>query len=350
MDYIKYQKYKQKYINSKNSGGSLSSQDDIIKSNRFKDRIAVIFGGTTGIGLETAIELVKENISNVIVCGRTLAKWNYSLPHVEKILRKYAIRIEYKNCDVRIYSQVDAIIKYVFDKYKRCDIMFNNAGVQPLAVDGGDITKMDFESFVTDDGSIVFRIPPKNENNCLTGKTPTSNFCENPIATTVIGTFNCLKAELKYVYDLQPKDLSVAIINTSSRNGILPNKERPLYASSKAFVIALTKSVASQAAQKSISQQRAFPIRINSIAPGPILTPLEIPIYLPDVNPFKQLTDDEYKKFNEKGSQGVPLGRTGMPNEIATVVCFLADEKTSSYITGTCIEVDGGYCSSPIFN
>ncbi|AYV84216.1 MAG: hypothetical protein Hyperionvirus19_40 [Hyperionvirus sp.] len=335
MDFLKYQKYKQKYIDSKD---------------RFGDRVAVIFGGTTGIGLETAIEFVRENISKVVVCGRSPEKWNYSLGTVRNRLGKLADRIEYKGCDVRIYSQVDAVMKYVFDKYGRCDIMFNNAGVQPLAVDGGDITKMDWESFVGNDGSIIFRIPPLNKDSCLTGRTPTSNFCENPIATTVIGTFNCLKAELTYVYALQPKNLPVAIINTSSRNGILPNKERPLYASSKAFIIALTKSVASQAAQKSITQQRTFPIRINCIAPGPILTPLEIPIYLPDVNPFKQLTDEEYKQFNEKGSQGVPLGRTGMPHEIATVVCFLADEKTSSYMTGTCIEVDGGYCSSPIFN
>lgn len=344
--HTKYLKYKNKYLNIKKQiGGTVQSVSTVIKSNRFNNRVAVIFGGTTGIGLETAIEFVKENTLKVIVCGRTPEKWESSKEKVNKELDTFAERIEYKQCDVRVYDQVNAVIKYIFDTYGRLDICFNNAGVQPTS--GGDITQESLESFVESDGSIIFKIPGQIQY-CTYGHTPTSKHCENPIATTIIGVFNCLKAELTHIYQSQPKDLPVSIINTSSRNGILPNKDRPLYAGSKAFIIAITKSVGSQASQKSLEQQRKWPIRINAVAPGPILTPLEIPIYMPNTDPFKQLTAEEFTEFNIKGSAGVPMGRTGLPWEIATVVSFLADEKTSSYITGTTIEVDGGYCSGPL--
>ncbi|AYV76458.1 MAG: putative short-chain type dehydrogenase/reductase [Terrestrivirus sp.] len=346
-EHTKYLKYKNKYLQiKKQTGGTIPNVQTIIKSNRFNNRIAVIFGGTTGIGLETAIEFVKENISKVIVCGRTLEKWESSKEKISKELNTLADRIEYKQCDVRVYDQVDTVIKYIFETYGHLDICFNNAGVQPTS--GGDITQETFESSIENDGSIIFKIPGKIQS-CSYGHTPTSSHCENPIATSIIGIFNCLKAELTYIYRSQSKDLPVSIINTSSRNGILPSKDRPLYAGSKAFIISITKTVASQASQKSLEQERTWPIRINAIAPGPILTPLEIPIYMPNTNPFKQLTTEEFTEFNIKGSGGVPMGRTGLPWEISTVVSFLADEKTSSYITGTTIEVDGGYCSSPLF-
>lgn len=310
-----------------------------ICNKKFKDKVALIFGGTTGIGLQTAIELTKESIKTVVVCGRNLEKWKMSISSIDQKV------VEYKQCDVRVYSQVEDVVKYVFNKYGRLDICFNNAGVQPT--DTTDITETQLESYVDEDGSIIFKIP---KFSCTSGRTPTSNVCENPIATTAIGVFNCLKAELTHIYQKQPKNLGVSIINTSSRNGILPDSHRPLYAASKAFVISLTKSVATQAAQKGLSLNRETPIRINCVAPGPILTPLEIPLFVPNVDPFVKLSESEYKQFNTIGAKGVPLGRTGMPWEVARGVLFLADEKMSSYITGTTIEIDGGYCSSPLLN
>lgn len=61
--------------------------------------------------------------------------------------------------------------------------------------------------------------------------------------TGCIGVSYCLKWELHYIFAKQPKDLPVSIINTASRNGVLPDARRPLYAASKAFILAMTKSV-----------------------------------------------------------------------------------------------------------
>ena len=73
--------------------------------------------------------------------------------------------------------------------------------------------------------------------------TPISKYCESPLATSIFGVFYSLKWELKYIYQYQPKHLPVAIINTASRNGILPSPNRPLYDGAKAFIISITKAL-----------------------------------------------------------------------------------------------------------
>src|SRR5471030_1591569 len=104
--------------------------------------------------------------------------------------------------------------------------------------------------------------------------TPVSPFCESEIATSCIGVFYCLKWQVHYIFERQPKDLPVSLINTSSRNGVLPDSHRPLYASSKALILASTKSVSNQFAQKAGKENRAMG-RVNAISPGPIDTPRE---------------------------------------------------------------------------
>jgi len=298
---------------------------------RFQDCVVLITGGTSGIGLATAIKFASEGARHVVVCGRTLAKWEKAK---KGLSRQQLVVIEYRYCDVRLEAEIQELIRGIFEDYGQLDVCFNNAGVQPVAA--GDITAMDFESAVTNDGSIIYRLPgPAISSDCLPSqKTPVSSHCESPLATSIFGIFYSLKWELDYIYQYQPINRPVAIVNTASRNGILPDYHRPLYAGAKAFIISMTKTLASQAAQRAIADGRAL-IRINCVAPGPIDTPLERAIYPGD--------------FNNSASVGVPLGRVGSPSEIATVVLFLADPNMSSYITGTTISADGGYTSSPIF-
>jgi len=187
--------------NSLDDAVKLIKKEIADKIKRFKDKVVLIFGGTTGIGLETAIQFVKEGARQIVVCGRNPEKWQVSKDLLDQKI------VEYKECDVRIYSQVDAVVKYIFDTYARLDICFNNAGVQPT--DTGDITQVELESYVDTDGAIIYKIP---KQSCTSGRTPTSNVCENPIATTAIGVFNCLKSELTHIYQKQPKHLGVSII------------------------------------------------------------------------------------------------------------------------------------------
>lgn len=292
----------------------------------FTDQVILVTGGTSGIGLATAIAFSSAGAAHVIVVGRSQEKWDLA----ESQLPKQHV-IEYWPGDVRLEFQIRDIIAEIFTRYRRLDVCFNNAGVQPVG--DGNITELEFDSLEYDDGAIAFYLP--GPGHCgSTQTTSISQYCESPLATSVFGVFYSLKWELWHIYRYQPRDLPVAIINTSSRNGILPDPHRPLYAGAKAFIIALTKSVASQAAQKAQQQGRAS-IRINAVAPGPIDTPLERAAFPDGI---------------QTSAIGVPLNRVGQPSDIAKAVLFLANPNQSGYITGTTLSVDGGYTAAPIIS
>src|SRR5262245_55762786 len=107
-------------------------------SARFNHKVIFITGGTSGIGLATAVQFVKEGAAHVIVCGRTPSKWDLAQDYIQKHLTKDEMQIlEYWPCDVRIESQVKAILENIYSKYKRLDVAFNNAGVSPGIQPGG---------------------------------------------------------------------------------------------------------------------------------------------------------------------------------------------------------------------
>ena len=325
---------------------SVNATEKMPTSDRFKNQVVFITGGTSGIGLATAIQFAKAGAAHIIVCGRTPAKWDQAQDTIHAYLTKeQSQRLEYWPCDVRIESQVKETIEKIYKKYGRLDVAFNNAGVSPGIQPGGtDFDNMDFNSFLGENGAITYSLPapqPTSKNtqdknwqkSDPTEAAPNSDFRENPIATSVFGVFYCLKWEIHYAFAMQPKDLPVAIINTASRNGIIPDPSRPLYAASKAFIIALTKSLSNNVAQRVIKEQRAQ-IRINAIAPGPVDTPLERGLFTGG-------------NFDALAGQGVPMQRVAQPEEIAPAVLFLADNNQSSYITGAILPVDGGDVASP---
>lgn len=324
---------------------------------RFKDKVVLISGGTSGIGLATAAAFAANGAQHIIVTGRRESKWHTAQNYIQsKLNPELQSRLEYWPCDVRVESQVKDTIEKIFSKYGRLDVCFNNAGVQPGVVTGPDsgfITSMIFDSYIADDGSITYRLPPPQPTSSekqsddpieKTQNTPASPYCESEIATSCLGVFYSLKWEINYILAKQPKDLPVSIINTASRNGILPDAHRPLYAASKAFIIAISKSVANQVSQKSRQENRAM-IRVNTVSPGPIDTPLEFGAYgIPIDNP----TPEQYRTYAKGATVGVPMHRTGQPEEIAPTILFLADPNTSSYITGANFCVDGGHTGSPL--
>ena len=299
-------------------------------STRFRDQVVFITGGTSGIGLVTAVQFAKQGAKNVIVCGRTPYKWDIAQKYISKqeLSDAQTNSLEYYPCDVRVEEDVRSLLSHIYDKYKRLDICINNAGVQPVW--DGDITKINFHSYREDDGSIVFRLPPPGKCE-YSQTTPVSQFCESPIATSAFGVMFCLKWEIYYAQKQQPNGISLSIVNTASRMGILPDAHRPDYASAKAFIIQMTRSVSSQVA----SNSRRFPIRINCIAPGPVDTPLERAAF--PGNTWK------------RASVGVPMARSARPEEIAPVILFLSDSQMASYITGSVYTVDGGFTAAPQF-
>ncbi len=316
-------------------------------SNRFDGKIVFITGGTSGIGLATAVAFLQQGARHVIVVGRSEEKWQHAQLYIkENLAKEQARRIDYHPCDIRIEAQVQATLKQIYDKYGRLDIAFNNAGVQPGDVAAkGDIEGFDFFSEIQSDGSIAYILPTPQPNSASGSKddhwreemptqsTTISSYRESPIATNIFGMFYCLKWELAYSFKSQPKDLPVSIINTSSRVGMLPVPTRPLYSAAKAFINSLTRSLSNQAAQRANADKRKM-IRVNAIAPGPVDTPLERAAF-----PGKSF---------ETAKAGVPMQKIAKPEDIAEAVLFLADNNMSNYITGAILPVDGGHVASPI--
>jgi len=316
----------------------------------FAHQVVLVTGGTSGIGLATAAQFILAGAQTVIVCGRTPQKWSLAQNYLSQFLSAQQIsRMIYKQCDVRVESDIQELLAFAHDTYGHVDVYFNCAGVQP--VNDGDITKMEFQSFVDRDGSILYRIPPpqprsppcslSQENNCpvcpASQQTPATLFCETPLATSAIGIFYCLKWQMHYAFSRQPRDLPVSIVSISSRNGILPDSHRPIYAASKAFILSLTRSIAAQAAARVLREKRPAPVRINAISPGPVDTPLE-----------RAAFPGSYEHYVQAAIKGVPMGRTAKPEEMAPIVLFLSNPLWSGYITGTNIPVDGGNTGSPV--
>ena len=117
------------------------------------------------------------------------------------------------------------------------------------------------------------------------------------------------------------------IINISSGLGIVPEPESPVYCATKAAIIMLTKAMAQQYAKDGI--------RVNTVLPGPIDTPLLRNAFASE----KELNN--YARLN-------PMRRIGKPEEVANVVKFLASDE-ASYVTGALYSVDGGESSSSLY-
>jgi 3(or 17)beta-hydroxysteroid dehydrogenase len=120
-----------------------------------------------------------------------------------------------------------------------------------------------------------------------------------------------------------------SIINISSTLGIRGGAPFPAYSASKGAVRMLTKSVAIRCAEQ------GWNIRCNSVHPGAIETPM--------VEPYLQIAPTREKGLAMLASAH-PMGRVGQPEEVANVIVFLASDE-ASFVTGTEIPVDGGFCA-----
>jgi 3-oxoacyl-[acyl-carrier protein] reductase len=177
-------------------------------------------------------------------------------------------------------QQVEEMVKQVLAKYSRLDILVNNAGITRDSL---------LATMSEEDWDLVMAVNLKS-------------------------AFNCSKAVIRPMI----KARGGRIISISSVSGIMGNAGQTNYAASKAGLIGFSKSLARETASRGIN--------INVVAPGLIDT---------------QIKDHLSEDAEQRLKQQIPLGRLGMPEDIAAMVTFLASPM-ASYITGQVFAVDGG--------
>lgn len=238
-------------------------------------KVALVTGSSRGIGAAIAYEFAREGY-NVVIDYIEDEEAAYSLKN--RIKNDFDIEAITIKADVSNEIEVQEMVKEIIDKFGKIDVLVNNAGI---AIDT-TVEDKSIDDFI------------------------------RTLSVNLVGQFICARACAKVM-------TKGSIINISSTNGIDTYYPYSLdYDASKAGVISLTKNLAVEYAPN---------IRVNSIAPGWVMT---------DMN---ALLD---KKYIEEETNKILLGRFAKPEEIAYLAVFLASDK-AAYINGEIIKVDGGH-------
>lgn len=249
----------------------------------FKDKIVLITGGTHGIGLAIAKELTAQG-AQVIVTGRSAAK-------ADQAMTELGPTATFIHCDISKKDSVSNLFKKIVDDFGGLDLAVNNAGVTSKR---NNLANIDVEDW------------------------------QNTIDINITGTMLCLKHQIPLIGQ-KPKG---AVVNVSSCAGVTPIPNQAAYSVSKAAVNCLTQVAAIEFAQDS---ELGYAVRINAIAPGPTLGGMNTPERLA-ANPVA----------TKQKLAVTAMKRMAEPQEIVAATLFLLGEQ-SSYITGSVLDVDGGY-------
>ena len=251
---------------------------------RLKNKIALITGASRGLGAATARLFVQEGAKVILTDvlddeGQILAD---------------EIGASYYHLDVSVEDEWDNLFTTILKKYKRLDVLVNNAGVIGLGDGFG---------------------PQDPENASLSS-------WHQVHGINLDGVFLGCKCAIKSM-----KQRGGSIINMSSRSGIVGLPGAAAYASSKAAIRNHTKTVALYCAEQN------YHIRCNSLHPGAVLTDIWEPMLGGD--------DKTRAKNQTKLESGIPLGHMGEPIDVAYAAVYLASDE-SKYMTGSELILDGG--------
>lgn len=242
---------------------------------KFKNKVAVITGGNSGIGLATAKEFATHG-ANVIITGKR-----------KDALEKASNEIGVKGilADQSNLEQINALVEEVKSNYENVDVLFLNAGVGSFA----PIEYTEEEQF------------------------------DRIIAVNLKGTFFTLQ---KFIPILN-EGASVIFNGSNVASLNMPNSS--VYSLSKSALVHLAKIASKELAEKNI--------RVNVVNPGPTMTEM----------PLKMGFDMEtMEAMKSQTLSMIPLSKIGTPEDVASVVAYLADNETSSFITGSELFIDGG--------
>ncbi|MBO9131044.1 SDR family oxidoreductase [Bacillus sp. 165] len=249
---------------------------------RLQNKVAIVTGGSGGIGLATVKRLASEGAKVVIADINEEG----GQKAVEEVSRELGSEVLFIKTNVASYEAVVHLVERTVEEFGRLDIMFNNAGFAKAA--------------------------PLLQHN------PVEDF-DPIVAVNQNGVYYGILAAARKMVELGIKG---TIINTASVFGILPGELTFTYNATKAAVINMTSSAAMELAPNGI--------RVVAIAPGRVNTPILSPYK--DFGVWDQMVSEQMR------------GTLTEPMEIANAVAFLASEEANC-INGTCVNLDDGYSS-----
>ena len=246
---------------------------------RFDGKCAIVTGGASGIGRSVCVALARE--------GVTLGIVDVNLSGAEATAKEAAShgrKTVSLKVDVTDPGEVGGMVEQAGEELGRIDILVNCAGIREIA-SFLEISLQDWKQVID---------------------------------VNLTGTFLCSQAVARHMIK---RSIPGSIVNIASVAGLMGVPNRPAYCSSKHAVIGLTKEMALELAPRRI--------RVNAVAPSTIETALSA----------DRFSDPQ---FLERLKKAFPLGRWGMPEEVASLVLFLASDQ-AEFITGAVYLIDGGY-------
>ena len=259
---------------------------------KLKDKIAVITGGSRGIGKAIAQRFLEEGATVIIT-----ATHEDQLLQTAEELSKLG-KIEGVRMDVSQFGEVQETLQKIIEKYGRVDILVNNAGI-PSGVRGSGAAFRQYHVTSTSGAQLVDMSEER---------------FDQVIEVNLKGAFACAKAVagsmIEHGYG--------RIINMSSITAHNGSFGQTNYAASKAGIISMTQTWAKELGRSGIT--------VNSVAPGYIMTEM-----------IQTTPEEVLHLIKEK----TPLNRLGKPEEIAAACAYLASDD-AGFVTGTVLKVDGG--------
>ncbi|WP_339802168.1 SDR family oxidoreductase [uncultured Marinobacter sp.] len=243
-------------------------------------KTALITGASRGIG-ESVARLLADKGAHVIVSSRKID----GCEAVAASIRENGGSAEAVACHIGDMAQIDGIWDYIREKHGKLDILVNNAATNPYF---GKIEDTDIGAF------------------------------QKTVDVNIRGYFFMSTQAAKL---MQKSGNGGAIVNVASVNGVTPGFMQGIYSITKSAVIAMTRAFARELGPDKI--------RVNALLPG-----------LTDTKFASALTTND--AIRDRAMEHIPMHRMAHPDEMAGTVLYLVSE-ASSYTTGTCVNVDGGY-------
>jgi len=234
-------------------------------------RVAIVTGGSSGIGRATAVALAKDEGAKVVVAARREKEGE----ETAQLVKDAGSNSLFVKTDVTKEDDVKALVEKTVNEYGRLDYAFNNAGFDEAETTLVEETSSDFDKIMN---------------------------------VNVKGVWLCMKYEIPRMIERGVG----AIVNMSSGAGVIGIPQTPIYDASKHAVLGLTKSAAIGYAKSGI--------RINAVAPGLVKTDMIASID---------------KQFMESLKSMHPIGRIADPEEIANAVVWLLSDKASFVVGHT---------------